>query len=713
MKQKNVNSKKEKGDLVGPLLTGIYMMFLFLSLAIFVKTIFIQTGISKVVKPEYEHWFMPNDRRVKISPVRGRILTYDGRPLAITVPYYDIYMDCTVQKQAYIDMDQKEMKEREARIAKGKPVPDTLKRSGAKNEALWQRRADTLATKLAELFGDKPAAEYRKMILGGRENGKTNVLIHKNVGRQEYLKLKTFPLFDLHPYKGGLKVEQHDEREYPYDTLARRTIGTMRANSRRGLEYSFDHDLHGYDGYEWQRITEHSTYVHDYDSVFKAAVNGCDVRTTINIDFQGIADRALRRQIDANKEIRGGIAVILEVETGAVRAMVNLVRDTIPGSALRERDNLVLTQLGEQGSVMKTVTMTSLLEDGYITLDQKIPCNNGMIPGLPKDNHVNGNGTISVLHGFEISSNYVFAKLAQMYYSKNEQQYYDHIFAYGLGDSFAFDIEGLRKPQVNLPGTSGHSGTTLLTNAYGYGITITPLHLAMFYNAIANKGRMMKPYLVESVEKDGKVVRKLGPAFMNNICSRATADTVSRALRAVVTNGTGKANLSKASLHVAGKTGTARSVLMEDEGRMPSNPYQDKWGRRKFQGTFVGFFPYENPKYTVLVTVYSYPSHAEFYGGNLPAKAVNEMVNQIYAIDEGWSEVYVAQADVPEMGRELRDCPAGKVPDLSGMGLSDALWEIESRSLKCVYSGNGHVCSQKPSAGSAIKEGQTIEIVLK
>ena len=695
MKEKKANSGKEKRDLVGPLLTGIYMLFLFLSVAVFLKTFAIQIGWAQVVKPEYERYFQPREREHVIEPVRGRILTYDGRPLAISVPYYDIYMDCTVRKEEFED----------------KP----------EEEAKWRAKADTLSMELADLFKDRTAAQYRKMILDGRDKtnskgkwiGNRNLLIKKNVDRQTMLTLRTFHLFNEHPYKGGFKCEEHSERIYPYDTLARRTIGTMKENSRRGLEYSFDRDLHGYDGYEWLRVTEHNTYVHDYDSLYRPAVNGCDVRTTLNIDFQGIADRALRRQIDANREIRGGIAVILEVETGAVRAMVNLVRDTIPGSPLRERNNLVLTQLGEQGSVMKTVTMTSLLEDGYITLDQRIPGNNGNIPGLPQDKHVIGYRDISVVHGFEISSNYVFAKLAQMYYSKNEQKYYDHIFAYGLGDSFAFDIEGLAKPIVNVPGSRNHSGTTLLTNAYGYGISITPLHLAMFYNAIANKGRMMKPYLVESVERDGKVVRKLGPAFMNDICSEATADTVSRALRAVVTNGTGKQSLSKASLHVAGKTGTARTVLMEDEGRMAGNPYQDRWGRRKFQGTFVGFFPYEKPKYTVLVTVYSYPSHNEFYGGNLPAKAVNEIVNQIYSIDEDWSDIYVVQADVPTMAPAYREDEDGRVPDVKGMGLSDALWAIESRGGKCSYSGNGHVVSQKPAAGTAIREGQTIELVLR
>ncbi len=727
MTPKGKNTGKGKRDLVGPLLTGIYMLFLFLGVAIFVKTVIIQ--VKPLVKPEYEKFFRPKEVTRDIIPTRGRILTCDGRPLAITVPYYDIYMDCTVRKQEFINRDEKELERYLVRKAKaeknGRSFTDTLKRDGAKAEALWQRNADTLSHELAALFGNRTADEYLKLILKGREGwtkadgswaGETNLLIMKNVDLQTVNTLKTFHLFRDGSFKGGYKEEKHDERIYPYDTLARRTIGTMRANSQRGLEFSFDQFLHGKDGYEELRISEHGKYVHDYAKKWRAAEDGLDVRTTLNIDFQGIADRALRRQIDQDPLIRGGIAVILEVETGAVRAMVNLVRDTIPGSPLRERDNLVLRQRGEQGSVMKTVTLTSLVEDGLVRLDQRIETNGGRIPGnphIPVDDHVRGMRDISVIHGLEISSNYVYARLAQMYYGSNPQRYYDHIFAYGLGTTFDFDIEGLAKPEVHTPGSKYYNGSTLLTNAYGYGISITPLHLAMFYNAIANKGRMMKPYLVEDLEKDGKVVRKFGPAFMNNICSEATADTVTRALRAVVTSGTGASHLAKAKLHIAGKTGTARAVLMRDEHPNPTDPYVDKYGRRKFQGTFVGFFPVENPKYTLLITVYSYPSHSNYYGGDKPARAYREIVDQIYAIDEGWSETVQRGSIVPEMDLPYRDNPEGRIPDLKGLGLSDALWEAESRGLRCSYSGSGHVRIQKPAAGAVAHEGDIIEITLR
>ena len=727
MAKKTIIISSKKRDLVGPLLTGIYMVFLALSVAIFVKTVVIQ--VRPLVKPEYEQFFHPNEKKQTIVPTRGRILTCDGRPLAITVPYYDIYMDCTVRKQEFVDMDEKERENFQKRKAlaesRHRAFTDTLKHAGAKGEALWCRRADTLSQKLAALFGNRTAQEYYKLIMDGRKGwtrpdgrwaGETNLLIMKNVDLQTLNTLRTFPLFSEHAYKGGLKIEQHDERIYPYDTLARRTIGTMKEFSQRGLEYSFDQFLHGKDGYEELRITEHNQYVHDYAKKWRAAEDGLDVRTTLNIDFQGIADRALRRQIDQDPLIRGGIAVLLEVETGAVRAMVNLVRDTIPGSPLRERNNLVLRQRGEQGSVMKTVTLTSLIEDGLVSLDQRIATNNGRIPGvpsIPEDKHVQGMRDISVIHGLEISSNYVYARLAQLYYGNNPQRYYDHIFAYGLGTAFDFDIEGLAKPEVHTPGSKYYNGATMLTNAYGYGISITPLHLAMFYNAIANKGRMMKPYLVEDLERDGRVVKQYGPAFMNNICSAATADTVTRALRAVVTSGTGSSHLAKAKLHVAGKTGTARAVLMRDEKPNPQDPYVDKYGRRKFQGTFVGFFPVENPKYTLLITVYSYPSHSNYYGGDKPARAYREIVDQIYAIDEGWSDSVMRSATVPEMEAPYRENQDGRIPDLKGLGLSDALWEAESRGLRCTYSGSGHVRSQKPAAGTVAKEGDIIEITLR
>ena len=594
------------------------ILFLALGAFIIVKIVKIQTGYE--IDPKVVELFRPSEFKHVDRPVRGRILATDGRPLAISAPLYDIHMDCTVRKQEFID------------------------KNNTQKEAEWRSKAGDLAKALAAEFKDRSAADYEKAILGGRDKGSKYLKIKTNVDLSTLNRIKQFPLFREGANKGGMIVNRHEERIYPYDSLARRVIGYVKENNRIGLESSFDNVLHGRDGYEWRRVTDKKTWIRDLDSVSVKAIDGDDIRTTLNVDFQDIADKALRAQIQADDEVRAGICVIMETKTGAIRAMVNLSRGDTPQTVLWERDNLVLREVGEQGSVMKTVTLLSLVEDGYVkTLDQTLPTNNGFVPGgYNQDVHIldyqreTGRRDITVMHGFEISSNYVFTWLAENYYGKKPQEMFDHIYSYRFGEPFDFDISGMGMPVVNRPGTPGWSKTTLGTTAYGYSMAVTPLHVATFYNAIANKGKMMKPYLVESIERDGKVIKEFKPAELNSsICSPATADTVTRALRAVVNEGTAT-RLKNAKLPVAGKTGTARVVLSPEERGGSRDPYSDASGRKKFQGTFVGFFPADNPKYTILVTVYSYPSHRNFYGGTKPAMAIRDIVDQLYAIDPDW-----------------------------------------------------------------------------
>ena len=594
------------------------ILFLALGAFIIVKIVKIQSGYE--IDPKVVELFRPSEFKHVDRPVRGRILATDGRPLAISAPLYDIHMDCTVRKQEFID------------------------KNNTQKEAEWRSKAGDLAKALAAEFKDRSAADYEKAILGGRDKGSKYLKIKTNVDLSTLNRIKQFPLFREGANKGGMIVNRHEERIYPYDSLARRVIGYVKENNRIGLESSFDNVLHGRDGYEWRRVTDKKTWIRDLDSVSVKAIDGDDIRTTLNVDFQDIADKALRAQIQADDEVRAGICVIMETKTGAIRAMVNLSRGDTPQTVLWERDNLVLREVGEQGSVMKTVTLLSLVEDGYVkTLDQTLPTNNGFVPGgYNQDVHIldyqreTGRRDITVMHGFEISSNYVFTWLAENYYGKKPQEMFDHIYSYRFGEPFDFDISGMGMPVVNRPGTPGWSKTTLGTTAYGYSMAVTPLHVATFYNAIANKGKMMKPYLVESIERDGKVIKEFKPAELNSsICSPATADTVTRALRAVVNEGTAT-RLKNAKLPVAGKTGTARVVLSPEERGGSRDPYSDASGRKKFQGTFVGFFPADNPKYTILVTVYSYPSHRNFYGGTKPAMAIRDIVDQLYAIDPEW-----------------------------------------------------------------------------
>ena len=707
----------ENRDRIHIVMLGLTMLFIGLSVGIILCIVHIQATYT--VDAKVINIFRPREDKYVEVPKRGRILAEDGRPLAITTPLYNIYMDCTVRKAEFEEIDRKEERRRQKLAADGKEVP-APKYLGAKAEEAWREKALALSKELAKLFPAKTADQYYNEIIAGREEGKKHMLIRRNVSHATLNTLNTLPLFDEGAYRGGLIAEEHDERIYPYDTLARRVIGYVREQGRIGIEGTFDYELHGVEGREWRRVTDDKKYIRDFDSTVVKAVDGNDVRTTLNIDFQDIADRALRRQIADDPQIRAGIAVVMEASTGAIRAMVNLSRDTIPGSNLWERDNLVLKEVGEQGSVMKTVTLLSLVEDGHVkSLEETIPTHHGVVAGgYNQDVHIldyertTGRSEITVKHGFEISSNYVFTYLPEKFYGDNPQEFFDHIYAYRLGEKFDFDLDGLGTPVVNRPGTPGWSRTTLGTTAYGYGMSVTPLHVVTFYNAIANKGRMMKPYLVESIEKDGKVIKQYGPSVLNNICTRATADTVTRALMAVVDEGTAT-RLRTAKLTVAGKTGTAQVVLTPKERKGSADPYHDTSGRKKNQGTFVGFFPAENPKYTILVTVYSYLSGMSFYGGTKPALAVREIVDNIYAIDDTWSGQITSTGTLPMMQERTADVEAGKTPDVKGFGLMDALYAVENAGYKCTYEGSGHVTAQSPAPGTALKKGETVKLTLK
>jgi len=635
-RQSEIKDNIENRDRIHVVMFFLSLLFMVLGIVIVVWIIKIQATYS--VDERVIGLFRPTEQKHVETPVRGRILATDGRPMAISAPLYDVYMDCTVRKQEYEENGKSDA------------------------EQQWRAKARELSTYLSNEFRDKSADAYAKAILEGRDKGSKYLRIQRNIDLSTLQKVKTFPLFKEGPYTGGIIVQEHEERIYPYDSLARRVIGYVKEQNRIGLESSFDTELHGRDGYEWRRVTDNKRWIRDLDSTVVKVEDGKDIRTTLNVDFQDIADKALRAQINANEDIRAGICIIMEAKTGAIRAMVNLSRGATPQTTLWERENLCLREVGEQGSVMKTVTLLSVVEDGFVkSLEQTIPTNNGFVPNYKQDVHIldyqreTGRRDISVMHGFEISSNYVFTYLAEKCYGENPQELFDHIYSYRLGEAFDFDITGLGKPVVNRPGTPGWSKTTLGTTAYGYGMSVTPLHVATFYNGIANKGRMMKPYLVESIEKDGKVLRQFVPSALNeSICSKATADTVTRALRSVVNSGTAT-RLKSAKLSVCGKTGTAQVVLSPEERKGSSDPYHDTMGRKKNQGTFVGFFPSEDPKYTILVTVYSYLSGKSFYGGTMPALAVREIVDKIYALDGDWAAEIRPTASVPDMKDNVKE----------------------------------------------------------
>lgn len=605
MRKKTRIKTHKKRDRISVILYVLYLVMLIGSTCLIGKLIYLQV------------WFKPDERikaaltpqstRIVTQPERGNIYDCNGRLLAMSCPNYILHMDCTVQKSNY-----EHMKDRE---------------KGVRLENEWRAKAMDLSVELARIFPEKRAKDYYRMIINGREKGSKYLAIGTPIDRKTRNKVLEFPLWKEGAYKGGLIIENDNIRVYPYEKLARRTIGFVRSNksgvsnTHIGLEGHYDKYLHGQEGIEWQRLTDNGK-VRDYDSTYCTVVDGEDLYTTLNIDYQEIADKALRKGIENEQDVEGGCLVLMDVKTGAIRAMVNLTRDNGGKGSFEEISNMAIGRKAEPGSVFKTVTLMTLLEDGKISsLNQTIPTNHGKVEGakIPQDVHIlqyeaqNHTNRISVLKGFEMSSNYVFATLALQNYVNEPERFLSFINKYHLNEVPEFDLDGWRKPTIPTPQTRYWTNADLAAIAYGYSTQETPMHILMFYNAIANGGKMMKPYLVGE------------PVEMGQICSGKTAEILTKALEGVTSEGTAKA-LSGAKSNVAGKTGTSFATF--DNGR-----YQDEHGRRKYLGTFAGFFPSEDPQYSVICSIYSKATTKSFQGGGIPAVAVKSLVDQIYNID--------------------------------------------------------------------------------
>ncbi len=597
-------------DRIGIVLYVVYLLTLFVAVAVIVKVVFIQKYYEP--EPEIVRKLTPENTRVPVYPERGRIIDCQGRILAISCPIYQFGMDCTVLKDS----------------------------NDAQEEKIWLDKAKDFSAGLAEIFQDKSSDDYYKAITEARRKGKEYIKIGYPVEYGTYRKILSLPLAREGRFSSGVYADRKSTRRYPYGKLARRTIGFVRdnesllSNTHIGIEGKFDYLLHGEEGEEWIRKTDYGK-VRNNDSTYRKAVDGKDIVTTLNIDYQEIADQALRSGIEGQDDLEGGCLVLMEVKSGAIRAMVNLLRDPDTG-LFEESKNLAVGRKAEPGSVFKTVTLMSVLSDGYVrTLEQTIPTNGGVVAGtkLARDQHIvdfersRHTKEISVLDGFKMSSNYVFASLAINSYAKKPEKFIQNIYSYKLGEVFDFDLVGLASPKVPTPHDDDFhwSDTSLGSIGYGYTTEETPLHIITFYNAIANKGRMMKPYLVN------------GPSVLSSsICSKAVADTLVRALKAVTEDGTAK-RLKNAKCSVAGKTGTSF-------GTFKNGSYQDENGNRLYQGTFVGFFPAENPVFSIICMIYSNPTKKSFQGGGIPAIAVKEVIDRICCIDPHWRTEYKVEA---------------------------------------------------------------------
>ena len=712
-KKKNTEEKIDRTSLF---LMVFYAIFFVLGLFIIGKIIYIQF-IWDMPSNSLEE-FIPNYEETIIKPERGDILDRNGKTLASSAPFYTLRMDCCIQKDI---------------LSQGKKIKVGRDSIG---EAEWRAMAWEMCQELPKVVNNgKTAEDYYSLIIKYRESnslqGRRNVEFITGISHSEMNIVRKLPLIRHGRNISGMKEEKTQKRVYPYQGLAERVIGDIRfdpsnpeRNRNIGLDGQYDYILHGKEGRQWMKSTDNGKVVNP-DSTIIAVEHGADIRTTLDISMQDIADRAIRKYISEDEGIEGACAVVMEVETGAIRAMANLKKNS--KGILKESLNMAIGRSGAPGSIFKTVTLMTLLEDRKATLDTKVETNGGYLkeyPNLAIDKQLKtfidntGKKEISVREGLAISSNNVFRHLVIEHYGESPEkikQFTDRLYEYKLDGSYSFDLKesAYGKPELR----SSWSIHDLYSTAIGYSIRQTPLSMLTFYNAIANKGRMMKPYLIESFERSGVAEKVFEPEILNgSICSIQTADSLTSALKLVALEGTAARRMKGAKCEVAGKTGTAWIYLEPQDKPLRGKPFETENGERKYQATFVGFFPADNPKYTAIVTVYTTLTKSLGYGGgNQPTLIFRDIVDHIWAMEDEWGEELKKAYDMPYMKENYIGTrqSAAPVPNLTGLGLKDAMYMLENNGYKCTFEGIGHVAKQSIKAGTTGKKGETIHIILK
>lgn len=660
----------ERNDIIFKRIAIIFYILMVVAVVIILRIIDLQ-----YIHPTEKTAEMVSFRDYTVEAVRGDILAHDGRTLASSIPYYKVLMDCTV------------------------PDKDT-----------FNKYIDALSASLSNFYKDKSAAEYKTAITKGQKKGNRYLSLgDRLVDYSELAEIKGFPLFNKGRYKSGIIYEEKYKRKNPYGRKAYRTIGFVnKAGVGVGIEGTWDYYLKGKEGHQLKQQVLGGEWIPVNADENVAPQNGYDIRTTLNIDFQEAVENALKAQLSKGDNIEGATAVVMETKTGAIRAIANLKNDGKGG--FDESLNYAVGQATEPGSVLKLVTLVALLEDGFVTLDSRVNGGTGQWSYLGQrvtDSHAVGMQTVK--GAFAHSSNVCFAKLVTTYYANDPKRFVDRVQNMKLGEKFHLDIQGEAVATIHSPDSPIWTPTLLASMGFGYGMLITPLHTLTFYNAIANGGKMMKPYFVEDYETDGEVVKEFKPQEMSGaICSKETAKKAREALRAVVTEGTGR-GVNNADYHISGKTGTARIAF-------PGGGYLRN-GMKKYQATFCGYFPSENPAYSMIVILYSGETAGNFYGASWAGPVFKEIADFIYANSPEWRSPLPSANKLAKNTtgkRELDNIAeeSDSLADVVNMGLKDALYLLENQGFQVSYSGYGKVLAQSPEAGARLKKNGIVTLTL-
>lgn len=669
---------------------------------------------------EKESWLKLSDSirkvnaKIEIEPNRGNIYSCDGKLMASTVPYYYLFIDFRTK---------------------------ALHEDGGK---LFKENIDSLSYYLSSKFNDKSQAEYKQYLENGfRQNRSRYPLNRQKISHSDYKEIKQFPLFEKGT-RSGLIAEEQVKRIKPYGSLAAVTIGdlygTKGKGARQGIEAAFDSLLRGTPGIgHLERKAGAPIQIADVEPI-----NGVDIITTIDVEMQDIAEKALLKKL---KELSAefGCVVLMEVKTGQIKACVNLTK--AEDSNYIETENNVLRGGFEPGSTFKIPAMMAALEDGIVKPNDTINCGNGtwqFNKDIKIEDHNTGeqaNGKIPASEAIIRSSNVAMAKIIYNGYKDNPQRYVETLKRMGVGCPMKLEFLNTAKASIQGPqNKSGWSPFDLASMGYGYSVKMPMLYTLAFYNAIANNGKMIRPYFVKSINKNGSIIKEFEPEILRtSICSQYTLDAIKSMMLQVVEakeHATGKPVRSD-FVRIAGKTGTARYDY-------PANT--------KYQVSFCGFYPYENPTYTCIVFIRNPIGNPG--GGYMAGPVFKEIAERVmarnynistddYKIDSlrpllpnikngyyddtrrilsdlgikstgeksinGWSKITNANGEI--LFSELK-YNSQLVPNVSGMGAKDAVYLMEKAGLRVQLLGKGKVYIQSIGAGKKIIKGQTVTLVL-
>ncbi len=710
-------------DVKKDILWRVYLCFLgmvVLGLIVLGKAFYIQQAEGK-------YWMSMGDSlHQKFMPLlaeRGTIYSEDGNMLSTSVPIFDVYVDFGA---------------------------DGLRE---KNGERFKYNIDSLSYSLAKLFKDKPAIDYKREMQLAYKNTDRYYPLKKKISFVEYATLRNFPLVRQGKNKSGFIIDPRDKRINPYVLLANRTIGLSREKGGQnvGLEQKYDSFLKGTTGQRLMRYIA-GAYL-PVEGVEMEPENGKDIITTLDTYMQDVAENALMKMLMGNNSLHG-TAIVMETATGKIKAIANLgkQKDKKDSSFYTEDLNYGIGKATEPGSIFKLATLIALLEDKYVTKNSIVDCEGGakLFYGLRiKDSHL-GTGAITVKDAFLRSSNVAFAKLADQYYHTQPSKFIEHLHHFRLDTLTGIDITAASgKPTIKKPTNRSWANTTIPYMAHGYEELVTPLHMLMLYNAVANNGKMMKPYLVNAIREYGIDVKNFTPQILvDKICSDETLVQLKECLAAVVdsAHGTGHKILFDSAYAIAGKTGTAVTAL--------DNRGYNK-GNKIYQASFIGYFPANQPKYTIAVVIQNSNESKLIYGADVSGTVFKEISDKIYSRyvgnktyksnagpDTGFYNFTGLHNEITAINSTLKipfiDSANGGywrtmrlqknnavlqsptmmltgsqvIPNVIGMGLKDAVYLTENKGLKVIATGRGKVINQSLAAGTTFKKGETLTIFL-